>query len=147
MKYKLLIIAVLLVGMGIIGASIAVGVAHRDLEVVENAYETGLKYDQVRKRSEELGWKVDLPRVLQRNDAGLDMTVRDGSGAALPNARVTLRTFRLGTRNVQTYECVSRGEGRYTAPVRFDAAGSWSAEVRVAVQDDDQLFENTISVQ
>lgn len=147
MNYNLLIITVLLGGMGITGASIAVAVAKRDVVVVENAYETGLQYDQMRKRTEELGWKVDLPRSVPRSEAGLEMTVRDRANAALPNARVTLRTFRLGTRNQQTYECVSRGEGRYRAPVRFDAAGSWSAEVRVAVKDDIQVFENTISVQ
>lgn len=142
-----MIIAILLGGMGIIGASIAVGVAKRDVEVVDNAYETGLKYDQTRKRGEQLGWKVELPRTVPRGDAGLQLTVRDRSGSALPGAQVTIRTFRLGDRKVQTCDCVNRGDGRYAAPVRFDAAGSWATEVRVAMNDDVQIFENTISVQ
>jgi len=147
MKYKLLIIAVLLGGMGIIGASIAVGVAKRDVEVVDNAYETGLKYDQTRKRGEELGWKVELPRSFPRGDAGVELTVRDRTGAALTKARVTLRAFRLGTRDLQIRECVNRGNGTYAALVRFDSAGSWAAEARVAMNDDVQVFNNTISVQ
>lgn len=146
MNYNLLIITVLLGGMGITGASIAVAVAKRDVVVVENAYETGLHYDQARKRSEELGWNVEIPRSVSRNEAGLEVTVRDSSGTALQNVRVTLRTFRLGTRDVQTYFFKNQGEGRYAAPVLFDAAGAWSAEVRVAVNDDLQVFENTISV-
>jgi len=142
-----LIIAILLGGMGIIGASIAVGVSHRDVEVVDNAYASGLKFDQARKRAEELGWKVELPRSFPKGDAGLELVARDRSGAALSNARVTLRTFRLGTRAVQTCDCTSRGEGRYAAPVRFDAAGLWSAQVQVSVNNDSVVFENNISVQ
>jgi len=147
MRYNILIIAILLGGMGIIGASIAVGVATRDVEVVDNAYEAGLKFDQVRKRTEELGWKVELPRSLSKGEGGLELTAVDRSGAALSDAQVTLRTFKLGTRAVQTYQCANRGGGRYAATVRFDSAGAWSAQVQVALKGDSVLFENTISVQ
>jgi len=146
MRYKLLIVAILLGGMGIIAATIAVGVSHRDVEVVENAYEAGLKYDQVRKRAEALGWSVVIPKSAPRGDAGLELVVLDKNGGALSDAQVRLRTYRLGTGKLQSCECVSRGNGRYSAPVRFDDAGIWTADVMVAVNADVQVFEKSISV-
>lgn len=132
--------------MGIIGASIAVGVSHRDVEVVENAYEAGLQFDHLCKRKAELAWQVEVPRKATKGDAGLELTVRDQSGKAIPNARVSVRAFRLGTRAEQTVACVSRGNGRYAAPLRFDADGAWNAVVEVAANDDVLTFENTVSV-
>mgnify|MGYP001572190346 FL=1 len=146
MNYNLLIITVLLGGMGITGASIAVAVAKRDVVVVENAYETGLKYDQTRKRTAERGWKVELPRSLRKGETDLELSVQDRDGSAIRDAHVTLRTFKLGTRTLQTHECASQGDGRYAVPVRFDSEGAWSAEVHVALNGDIQIFENTISV-
>lgn len=144
--YKFLIVVVLLGGMAIIGATLAIGMATRDVQVVENAYEEGLNYDRTRKRADELGWKVEMSRDLQQGAEGLDMTVRDRSGAGVPNARVTLRAFLQGGRELQTCDCLNEGNGRYRAPVRLNTPGSWTALVRVAVKEDIQSFENAVRV-
>lgn len=146
MRYRHLIILVLLGGMAIIGASIVVGISHRDVEIVENAYEAGLRFDEQRRRFAERGWKIELPRTLQTGDRNVAIVVRDRTGAGLADARVALRMFRTGTNAVLYLECANIGGGRYSAPVRFDAQGSWSVQVRVQSNGDSDVSDHVIDV-
>jgi hypothetical protein len=146
MNYKALIIGVLLGGFAIVGVSIYAGVVARDVEVEDNAYEAGLRYDSVNKREAELGWRVELPRNIKSGAGILDVKVLDAKGATVTDAVVNLRLHRMGDPRVRSYRCAA-GEGRYTVAVNLDSPGYWEAMVRVDRQDDSQHFNNTFFVQ
>lgn len=146
MNYKALIIGVLLGGFVIVGVSIYIGIVKRDVEIEDNAYEAGLKYDSVNKRQAELGWRVELPRNVKSGSGVLAVKVVDAKGAAVTGAVVNLRLHRMGDPRVRSYSCAA-GDGRYTVAVNLDSPGYWEAMVRVDRRDDSQHFNNTFFVQ
>lgn len=148
MNYKLLVIGVLLVGFGIVAFSIYTGVAVRDMEVADNAYETGLKFDEIARKHKELGWKVELPRTLRAGAAeATTVTVSvTGRSGAVPGATVDVTLNRMGSRNAKTYRCSGGKDGRYTASATFDAPGYWDARVRVAHQGESLTFDDQINI-
>jgi len=146
MNYKTLIIGVFFGVMLIVGASIYIGISLRDVEVEENAYEAGLKYEAVNKREAELGWRVELPRSVKSGVEVMTVKVVDSNGAPVTGAVVQLRLHRMGDHRMQSYQCAN-GEGHYTAAVNLDSPGYWEAMVRVDRQNDSQQFNNRIYVQ
>jgi nitrogen fixation protein FixH len=149
MNYKLLIITILIAGFGIVGASVYVGYALRDGEVVDNAYEAGIKFDEATKKQAQLGWQVELPRTM--STAKEDVTImtvlvkeRDGKG--LTDATVLLELNRMGNRIVRTYQCSGGSNGRYTASVVFDEPGYWETRVHVARRGDSLTFDDNINI-
>jgi len=146
MNYKALIIGVLLGGMIIVSVSIYIGIAKRDVEVEDNAYEAGLKYDAVNRREAELGWRVELPQRVKSGSGVMAVKVVDAKGAMVTGAAVNLRLHRMGDHQVQSYRCAT-GEGQYTVAVNLDSPGYWEAMVRVDRQNDSQQFNNMFYVQ
>jgi nitrogen fixation protein FixH len=149
MNYRYLIIGVLIVGLVIIGSSVYIGYAVRDVEVVDNAYEAGLKFDEIAKKRSELGWNVELPRTIRVQKATssvVTVSVTDRVGAALRGATVDLELNRMGSREVRTYRCNVGKEGRYSAPVVFNKTGYWEARVHIARSGDSLVFDEQIDV-
>jgi len=147
MNYKALIIAILLGGIGIVAASVAVGIAVRDDEVEQNAYEAGLRFDATMKRQAQLGWRVELPRNIRTGSVVIPVDVLDRNGVAVRNATVNIELSRRGGHETQTYPCSTIGNGRYAADVNLKTPGYWDANVRVARQGDALHFNETIYVQ
>jgi nitrogen fixation protein FixH len=148
MNYKVLIISILLGGFVIIGGSVYIGYSLRDGEVVDNAYEAGIRFDETVKKQAQLGWQVDLPRTVNaaKEDVSIvTVSVKDRVGKALKDATVSLEVNRMGSTSVRTYQC-SGGNGRYTAPVAFDAPGYWEARVHVARGEDTIRVDDTINI-
>jgi nitrogen fixation protein FixH len=149
MNYRFLVIGILLGGFAIIGASVYIGYAVIDTEVVANAYEAGLKFEETIKRQKELGWTVELPRLLHAGNTDsteVTATVKDRTGAALSGATVEVELNRMGSRNIRTYKCTGGKEGLYATQVNFDATGYWEAKVRVAHLNDSLIFDEKINV-
>jgi len=149
MNYRLLIFGLLLGGFVIIGASVYIGYVVRDGEVVDNAYEAGLKFDEVAKRRQELGWNVELPRSLhvgKEESAVVTVMVTDRTGSGLNDATVDIDLNRMGNRHIRTFHCVADKAGRYSVPVHFDAPGYWEARVHVARLQDALIFDDHINV-
>ena len=149
MNYRLLIAGLLIGGLVIIGASVYIGYAVRDREVVDNAYEAGLKFDEVAKKKEELGWKVELPRVLHvgaGESAVVMVVITDRAGAGLANATVDIDLNRMGNRQVRTFHCTADKAGRYSVPVHFEAPGYWDVRVHVARLQDSLVFDDQINI-
>jgi len=149
MNYRFLVIGILLGGFIIIGASVYIGHAVIDTEVVDNAYESGLKFDETLKRQKELGWTVELPRMLhvgKTDSAEVTVSVKDRTGMALKDAMVERVLNRMGSRNIRTYKCTGGKEGLYATQVNFDATGYWEAKVRVAHLNDSLIFDDKINV-
>lgn len=147
MNYKTLIMAILLGGIGIIAASVAVGIAVRDGEVEENAYEAGLRFDATMKRETELGWRVELPRSVRSGSVVIPVDVLDRNGSGVRDATVNIELGRMGGHETRTYPCSSIGIGRYVADVKLDTPGYWEANVRVAKKSDSIRFNEKIYVQ
>jgi len=147
MNYKALIIAILLGGIGIVAASVAVGIAVRDQEVEENAYEAGLHYDAALKREAALGWRVELPRNVRSGEVVIPVDVLDRNGAAIPDATVDLELSRAGGHAPRIYRCSGIGNGRYAADVKLEESGCWEATVHVARKGDTIRFNEKIYAQ
>lgn len=146
MNYKILIIGILLGGITIVGASIAVGINVRDREVEENAYEAGLKFDETRKREAELGWKLIMPPTALAGKAAVSMDIVDRNGAVIVGASVELELARLGGHEVGVYHASSVA-GHYVAQVLFEEPGWWEARVQVSRGGDSLRFEHKLQVQ
>lgn len=134
-------------GAAIIGASVYVGFTRLDIEVEENAYEAGLQFDAARKKQNELGWRVELPRNVKAGAVVIPVDVKDAHGKAVQEAAVELQIYRMGDRKVRTYRCTSSADGRYTADVNLDRPGYWAARIRVDRRNDSLRFDDTINVQ
>jgi nitrogen fixation protein FixH len=148
MNYKTLIISILLGGFMIIGGSVYIGYSLRDGEVVNDAYESGIHFDETIKKQAQLGWRVELPRTLKtgKEDVSiLAVAVKDRSGRGLKNATVSLEMNRMGSRSVRTYQCTG-ADGRYTVPIAFDAPGYWETRVHIARGEDTLTFDDTINI-
>ncbi len=145
MNYKALIIGIFIVAISIIGASIAIGISHRDIEVEDNAYEAGLHFDQACRRKAELGWQVRVPHDLKAGSAAIPVEVIDRSGAPLRDATVVLELDHRGGHEVHTYRCA--GNGPYRAEVTLEASGFWDTRVQVSREKDSIRFEDTVYVQ
>ncbi len=145
MNYKLLIIGIFVAALSIIGASLAIGISMRDVEVEDNAYEAGLHFDQACKQQAALGWRVDLPREIKSGNPAIPIDVLDRRGGPIRDAEVVLELSRRGGHDVQAYRCT--GDGRYWADVSVTASGYWDARIRVTRQNDSLRFEDTIYVQ
>jgi nitrogen fixation protein FixH len=149
MNYKFLLIAVVLVGFIIIGASLYAGFSGRDAEVTENAYEDGLRFEERMKKERELGWKAELPRLIRASGAdpvAVTILVTDRTGAALTDATVELSVNRMGSRKAKTYQCTGDLDGRYTAPIAFEETGVWEARVRVVRKGEALVLDDQISI-
>lgn len=147
MNYKILIIGILIGGLSIIGASIYVGIQKRDVEVEDNAYNAGLKYDETMKMKERLGWTIELPKTMTSGAAQLRMRLLDGKGAGIEGATVELFINKRGEHTVYKSKCVGSGNGLYTAAVRLNTPGCWEVRAEAARSGDTLRFDNTIYVQ
>lgn len=147
MNYNKLIIGILIGGLLIVGVSIYAGIAARDVEVEDNAYEAGLRYDQTRKREAELGWCVSMPRSIRTGKASIPVDVIDRASAPIRDAAVEVELSRRGGHQARTYRCSGSGDGRYKVAAKFDEPGYWDARVRVTRQGDSLRFEKTMHVQ
>jgi nitrogen fixation protein FixH len=147
MNYKALITGILIGGLCITGASIYVGIGKRDVEVEENAYDAGLRYDEMIKKKEALGWKIEVPKTLKVGDQRLDVGLFDSNGRGIPDATVELRLYRRGGNSIRKYRCTVRGSGHYSAMIQLDTPGYWDVREEVERAGDSVRFDNTIYVQ
>ncbi len=147
MKYKVLILIVLITGLSIIGASIYIGIDKRDAEVEENAYDTGIKFDETLKRQAELGWRIEIPHTFKSGDNQIMVGVFDKNGSSIKDAFVELQFNRLGSADIKKYRCNGNGNGQYTAVVKLDNSGYWDVRANVAHLKDSMRFDDKVYVQ
>ncbi len=131
MRTLLFLIALTAIG-AVIGA-IVVGSMVFDGTVVENPYEQGIAWDEVRKSREASGLAVTLAASAYRrgrNDINVALSVRTGD---LPGEEhVTLRVSRPSSADYdRTYPASRREDGRYGAVVDLPLRGSWVITVLV----------------
>jgi nitrogen fixation protein FixH len=149
MNYRFIIIGILFGGFIIIGSSVYIGYALRDGDVVDNAYEAGLRFDEQARKRQELGWVLELPRTVLRQKEGptaVKIYLKDRTGAVLRDATVQIDMNRMGSRIVSSYRCAAGGDGGYETEMHLDATGYWEARVRADRFGDSLVFDDQFNV-
>lgn len=147
MKYKFLIASILLIGIFIIAASIAIGIAKRDVVVEEDPYETGLRFDERLKRYAELGWKVELPYSVKAVDNKLKVRVIDKDDKPVEGAIVEYVVNKCADTHIRNYRCDYIGNGYYQAAVDLRGASCVEVKVNVKLNSDVLSFDNKVYVE
>jgi nitrogen fixation protein FixH len=145
---KLFIAVVLAAGLGTVVATIWIGSGVREEQVVEQPYETGLRYDADRAARASLGWtaRVDNAR-LAVGPSVVRFTIWDGAGAPLDGAAVMVAATRPETsRDRVTAVARGLGDGRYEAELPFAAAGRWELALDVRRGADRLVLEREVTV-
>jgi len=145
MNYKLLIAIIAAMVLGIVGASIWIGISLREETVVEHPYDEGLKYDAIQKKYADLGWKVVPPPSLNKRQQ-LDVWVYDKNGAPLEGATVDFVINRITSPDAKRYRAVQTERGRYGVQVDFSSPGYWELKVNVTRGNDTLSFDSKMHI-
>jgi nitrogen fixation protein FixH len=131
MRTLLFLIALTAIG-AVIGAFV-VGSMVFDGTVVENPYEQGIAWDEVRKRREASGLTVTLAASAYRrgrNDIIVEVSTRPGDPAGEDD--LLLRVSRPSSADYdKTYSAARQKDGRYGAVVDLPLRGFWVITVLV----------------
>jgi len=147
MNYKILIIVILIVGLGVIGSTIYIGISKRDVVVEEEPYEAGLMFDDTLRKEAELGWKVEFPHTFKIGDRKIEFKVFDKDNQSIKDASVELNLNRLGTAVVKKYKCTNTKDGQYTVNVNLNAIGYWDMRIKIKYLNNLMTFDDRIYVE
>ena len=146
---KLLITLVSIIGIAAVVGSIVVGLKSFDGTVTENPYKKGLLWDDVRKKTNELGWSVEMRNGRfspGKND--LILSVRDKDGKPLTGSTVSVMTGRTATSKYDRhFDTVALNEGTFSVSVPFPLYGYWDIKIEVSQNGDALSFTKRVFVQ
>lgn len=131
---RLLVISIVVIGLGIVAATIIVGQRHFEGIVVEQPYDQGLLWDKVQKDRLASGWTVAVQNEgeLRAGDIEAVIAVRDSQGKPLTDASVSMKLSRPSTTvHDRRYETLPLGDGLYSAKILIPLYGHWDFEVTV----------------
>jgi nitrogen fixation protein FixH len=145
---KVFIAVVLAAGLGTVVATIWIGSGVREEQVVDQPYETGLRYDADRAARSALGWTARVEEAgLAPRPSVVRLTLWDGAGAPLDGAQVTVAATRPETsRDRVTARARPLGTGRYEAELAFAGAGRWEVALDVRRGADRLVLERSVTV-
>lgn len=146
MNYKILITSIFAGGLIVILLSLGAGIAMREVTVVEHPYEDGLKFDALRKRQTDLGWKVVAPLSL-KNKEQLNVGIFDKDGVPLNGASVEFAVNRMGSPTSKKYRAAQADHGGFGAPVEFSSHGYWEVRVNVTRGDETLSYDRRIQIE
>ena len=143
---KTLIIAISVIALSAVIATIIIGNETFDGIVVEKPYEQGLLWDKIRDRKIESGWKAVINnRKINTGNAEISISVFDKSGKPLSDASVSLVVSRPATTLYdRNYETVRQSDNSYAAKVFFPLFGYWDLKINVAKKGESVIFEKRI---
>jgi len=146
MKYKILIAIIVLAGLGIVAASVWIGVEKRDVQVEENPYDAGLQYDERLRRYAELGWKIEIPKEIRAGERWLAVGLFDRDGRPMKDAKMECLIATHGKADLMRTTCTHRGEGFYQCAVKPAASGYLNVRVNASRANDTMRFDNIVIV-
>lgn len=147
MRYKFLIIALLLGGLAIVAVSVSLGIMKRDIQVESSPYEAGLRYDETMRRYTELGWKVDMPESLNVGDKILRIRLLDRNEVPVENANVDCLVTGCASTEERRATCSSTADGYYKCPVDLVGPGCRDVRVDVSKGADNMVFDKKLIVE
>ena len=146
MNYKFLISGIFAGVLTIIAASVVMGIAKREVTVVDHPYEDGLKYDATQRKYSDMGWRVVVPPSLKK-DGKFDVCVYDRSGVPMDVTAVEFAVNRIDSPEVVKYRAVRADHGRYAAPVDFSSKGLWEIKVNLTQGADTLSYDSRINIE
>ncbi len=147
MRYKILIISLLLGGFAIVAASVSMSIMKRDIQVEDSPYEAGLRYDETIRTYAELGWTVDMPESVRAGDKVLKIKLSDKKGNFMADAAVNCLISKCARYDVRRSACSSTSDGYYECPVIFDGPGCRNVKVSVGMGADNMVIDRKIIVE
>ncbi len=141
---RILIIAVILVGLVAVTGSIIMGQKVFDGKVVDKPYETGLLWDKMQREKAEL--RVEIKdRNFRTGDNEINFFVLDKEGNPLFDAAVMITLSRPSTTIYdRDYEALKSKDHGYRAVVHLPLYGYWDIKIRVIRRGNDLAFEKRI---
>jgi len=124
---KGLLFSVIIIGLLIVVASIIVGIKSFDGTVTDNAYEEGLRWDEVNKRIKELGLVIEFTnRDLHRGENDLLISIKKGDGMPYNTPSLRLYITRPSTDRYDMDIMAERiSDGLYRARINLPLYGYW----------------------
>lgn len=146
---KLVIFAVVVAGLAAVVGAIVVGNSSFDGTVVDNAYEAGLKWDNIRKAREESGLRPEImnrPLRTGGNTLRIGISGPDGKpyNAEFIRARLT-RPF--ASREDRRLMMKKTGEGIFENDVVFSDYGLWNISITVPFGEKEVVFDEQLYVE
>ena len=145
---KVLITAVIIVGIAAVGGSIIVGMISFDGTVTDHPYEKGLAWDDTQKKKDELGWKVEIHnREFITGDNEVFISVLDKNNKPLAVTEVTLYISRPATTTFSNYfDIMQVKDGMFSAHLKFPLFGYWDIGINVSSGGDTLLYKKRVFV-
>ncbi len=135
---KLAIVTVAVAALGSVAAVIWIGASVGETAVSDASHEHGLRFNRERALAAPVGLRAAFePASLAPGGAALEFTLRDKAGAPVAGAAVEVALHRPAAGGAPGRHAPARdlGEGRYRAPLGFDAPGFWDVRLDVARGD------------
>lgn len=133
---RMVIVIVSIIGLSAVAGAIVIGQLSRDAVVVEQPYETGLKWDEMRREREELGWSLNMkdePRSMGANTIVFTVLGADGLPLELAASEVTVWASRpAGSAPDVSARLNMLGGPLMAASLALPQVGLWDINVRVS---------------
>jgi nitrogen fixation protein FixH len=143
---RILIILICIIALAATIGAIIVGRQSFEGLVVEKPYETGLAWDETRRKQTNLGWTISVqgaPFKTGKNE--LTIKVLDKSRSLLADAAVSVTVSRSSTRAYdKTYRTSRQSDGRYHASINLLFYGNWDLIIDVSHDNDHSIFKEAI---
>lgn len=144
MRYKLLILVVLVIGLAAIVSAIAIGILRRDLIVEEHPYEAGLEFDKRLKKYAELGWNLETLEIKENN---IVVRVTDRNNESLKGAIVECSLNKCADVHTKNYICRYKGDGYYQAAIDMEGARCIDVKVNVLYGGEVLSFDRKLNIE
>jgi nitrogen fixation protein FixH len=144
---RTLLIAVVVIGLVSVAATIIVGTRTFDGTVVGDPYTEGLHWDALRKARLAAGWTMTVVnREPVLGHTGLQVRISDRDGRPLEGARVAFSLKRPETaRYDRSYDAKESIPGTYRALVDLPLAGAWNLRTTVVQKERTVVLEDRLT--
>lgn len=145
---KTLIAIVTVIGLTAVVGAIFIGVKSFDGIVTEHPYEKGLLWDEMERKRNELGWRVEiLNREFITGDNNVLISVLDKNNMPLTVTDAALRISRPATATLnKKFDIILIRDGMFSARLNFPLFGYWDIGINVSSGGDSLLFEKRVFV-
>lgn len=143
---KGLLILIVIIGLGAVAGAVIIGASYNDGTVVDNAYESGLKWDERQTDGARLGWSVSLDEdSITEGETSFVFSIVDPQGVSLSGSTVNLSAERPSSAEHHiTLKVTSKGADAFEASGTLPGYGLWELSFVVSVGHDSLEIKKTI---
>lgn len=143
MKKLLFIVAA--IGLVVVAGTIMVGILTFEGTVVQNPYESGLRWDAEHRAREKAGWSVRVtPGAIQQGRSSIQVMITDSKGNSVNGAIVQVLLSRPETSRFDIEVLMEHGvSGGYQTIIAPALPGKWLAHIVVRKEGVEVTFQET----